>query len=200
MKLPRVRNGTDTIYTHAGMTQGHGGLYVNKQTRSKKKINSQAPRYDQLVRWVRSHADLCDVSLQPLPSDLRSHTGGVQINGKKWGIGQPCFFKLPGRGRDPKKIHFGTVTHMYHWADRFEETLIVRVERHVLNGANHSGWSPSFWVEPLPNLSPVLIFWNQITHRCKMYPRDRDGTPVMGVVRVAATQPIMDGIDFNGFM
>jgi hypothetical protein len=106
--------------------------------------------------------------------------------------GTPFFFQ---QGPDPDKHHFGVVKQMIHWADSFSATLLVDTECHVLESDGLQ-----YWVEPVPNLRPTLIFWNQITHRCKMYDQPRDGMPMKAVVRVSTTKPAMDGIDFDGYM
>ena len=124
---------------------------------------------------------------------LWSYTAGVSINGKKWKIGTPFFF-MKDRD-DPATKHFGTVKTMYHWQDRFATTMMIQVERHVLHTDGLQ-----FWVEPIADLLPAMIYWNQITWRCHMSDSVREGRPMKAVVRVSTTKPVMDGIDFDGYM
>jgi hypothetical protein len=117
----------------------------------------------------------------------------VSINGKKWKLGTPFFFTHAGH--DLSRKSFGTISAMYHWQDRFAETLIVLVDRYHLQSDGIQ-----FWVGLLPDAGSTLINWSQITWRCHMSDQLRNGMPMKNVVRVSTTHPTMDGIDFDGYM
>jgi hypothetical protein len=183
-------------YIHATLvdsTQGHGGLFVNQKTKHRKVLRTISNRAHGIIRHAATHRASCDVQLQPTPKSLHAYTAGVYINGKKWSIGTPCFFLQDGD--EPTAKNFGTVKMMYHWQDRFAATLMIKVERHVLNTDGLQ-----FWVESIADLPPLMIFWTQITWRCHMSDSTREGRPMKKIVRVSTTKPVMDGIDFDGFM
>jgi len=181
------------VCARIGKKQGHGGLYVNKKTKHKVKIRNTSTRAYQIVRFMESHAAACDVRLQAQPTGLWEYKAGVHINGKKWRVGTPFFFKKPGG--DQSRKNFGTVKGMYHWEDRFASTLLIQVNRHVVHGDGIQ-----FWVEPKPDLPGMTIFWTQATWRCHMSDITREGRPMKNVVRVSTTNPTLDGVDFDEYM
>ena len=132
-------------------------------------------------------ATRCSVTLQPNPSVLRDMMNGVQINGKKWQVGTPCFF---GDGNQ-----FGIVIRMIRWTDNFADTLILKLQQYRLYGNNMQ-----HWIRASPDKPVKTIFWNELTHRCKLYPMVSNRIQVQGVVRVSTTQPHLDGIDFDQYM
>jgi hypothetical protein len=142
----------------------------------------------EIVNFTRVNAATrCSDTLMPYPSVLRDMQNGVQINGKKWRVGTPCFF---GDGNQ-----FGIVVRMIRWTDNFANTLILDLQQYRLYGNNMQ-----HWVKKSPDKPVTTIFWNELTHRCKLYPKVVNRINVQGVVRVSTTQPHLDGIDFDQYM
>ena len=167
-------------------------MYVNQKTKLRRIIQVLSTHALKIIRFAETHRETCKEDLEPSPLSLWAYTGGVHINGKKWRTGTPFFYHL---GDPAGRKNFGTVRKMYHWQDHFATTLIIEVERYTLHDD-----SLLFWVDPVPDLAPRLIYWNQVTWRCHMSDTVRDGRPMKSVVRVSTTQPTMDGIDFDGYM
>jgi hypothetical protein len=138
------------------------------------------------TRFAEQNAFYSSRQLQDTPTILLSLATGVKINGKSWKIGTPCFFN---------NRKFGVVTKMIYWEDRFQTTLILELHQYQLRGDSLNHWVPA-----RPDMPDIAIFWNQLTHRCKIYKGIRHGVPVQNVVQVSTTKPHMDGIDFDQHM
>jgi hypothetical protein len=182
------------ICTRVDLTQGQGGLVVNPKTKHRRIIQPLSIKALTITRWAARNADSCDVKLLDEPSSLWMYTGGVHINGKKWKVGTPFFYRK-NENRDPSQHSFGTIEAMIHWQDRFATTMIIKVNRYRLHNDGLQ-----FWVAPEPDMTPIMIYWSQITWRCHLSDHVRNGRPMKSVVRVSTTRPTMDGIDFDGYM
>jgi hypothetical protein len=169
------------------LVQGTGGLRVSESTSRKTKIVVTSNLGLAITQFAAANAARTSVPLQETPRCLFNMREGVKINGKPWVVGTSCFFN---------NQKFGVVTKMIYWKDSFATTLILELARHTLH---YDGYD--FWVDNDADLRPTTIFWNQLTHRCKMYPSDREPLGTMqAVVKVSTTQPLMDGIDFDLYM
>jgi hypothetical protein len=168
------------------MVQGHGGLHMLTAGSRNRVIPIASVAGLTYTRFAEQNAFYSSRQLQDTPTILLSLATGVKINGKSWKIGTPCFFN---------NRKFGVVTKMIYWEDRFQTTLILELHQYQLRGD-----SLNHWVTARPDLPDIAIFWNQLTHRCKIYKGIRHGVPVLNVVQVSTTKPHMDGIDFNQHM
>lgn len=168
------------------MMQGMGGLHVVTTGSSRRSLSVRSVEGQVITGFARANAALSTVSLQETPTILYVMKTGVRINGKPWTIGTPCLFD---------DNQFGIVTRMTYWQDTFETTLILELHRYRMRGDNIQGW-----VAKSPDMPTEHIFWNQLTHRCKVYPKKRMGVTVQAVVRVSTTRPSMDGMDFDNHM
>ena len=170
------------------MIQGQGGLHFETIMGSRNRnIQVNSIPGMTILRFANQHAARSSVTLESTPQLLRSMRTGVKINGKPWKIGTPCFF---GDGQQ-----FGIVKDLVAWVDNFQFTLILHLQQYRVHGNGTQSW-----VSTAPDKPPTTIFWNELTHRCKVYEKQVNGITVQAVVRVSTTQPHMDGIDFDHHM
>jgi hypothetical protein len=168
--------------THTDLVQGYGGLHVTTNGSRTRKLHHNS--LEGVFRFVAANAESTSVELQPASAQVWDMTVGVKINGKAWKIGTACFF-------DAQK--FGIVKKMLYWKDRFQQTLILHLTRYTVETDGIQFWTP---VEP--DLPSCAIFWNQLTHKCKVtHNVIRRGNTMKSIVRVSTTQPHRDGFDFD---
>jgi hypothetical protein len=182
---------TNQTNTHIGSTPGCGKLQFNITNSRNRVIRLNSATAASFTAFVRNNRISCPVMLERNPKALTKINGGVTINGRVWKKGQPCYFDGPPENAK----NFGVVRGFVYWEDRFEATLIMQVDRYTLNHDGHQ-----YTVPDAPDMASNLIFWSQLTHRCKMYPVEVDGVNKHTVVTVATTRPAVDGIDFDGVM